>query len=281
MERWGSQTRLTRDADGRETVCCTLSGGTVVLIEMGADRSHRRWPGQPDCWTNESPNWLVNGAKKGPLMVKTCKAVGGHEGKDNRGLVVMMTDPRTQLIGKVNAHNDFIWDPGEGAQYWDAFNYGTACMRGGAEIIARGNALGRCKAKPKGLGSFARLDRQEVKRPVLLLMDQKVMTRMQATDGRWISPREKHAGRTGDEQDKHESRGLVITRTGTGLGAAYSGVASLSSQVASADIEQSRSGGLCAGGSQSPERASWSRKPSQLGAAPGPSLLLGSCGARV
>ncbi|KAI5071627.1 hypothetical protein GOP47_0013878 [Adiantum capillus-veneris] len=40
------------------------------------------------------------------------------------------------------------------------------------------------------------------------------MTRMQATDGRWIPPREKHAGRTGDEQDKHGSRGLVITRTG-------------------------------------------------------------------
>ncbi|KAI5071629.1 hypothetical protein GOP47_0013880 [Adiantum capillus-veneris] len=45
MERWGSQTRLTRDADGRETVCCTLSGGTVVLIEMGADRSCGSWPG--------------------------------------------------------------------------------------------------------------------------------------------------------------------------------------------------------------------------------------------
>ncbi|KAI5071628.1 hypothetical protein GOP47_0013879 [Adiantum capillus-veneris] len=86
-------------------------------------------------------------------------------------------------------------------------------MRQGAEI-ARGNALGRWKAKPKGLGSFARLDRREVKRPVLLLMDQKVMTRTQATDGRWIPPREIHAGRTGDEQDKHESRGLVITRTG-------------------------------------------------------------------
>ncbi|KAI5074279.1 hypothetical protein GOP47_0010240 [Adiantum capillus-veneris] len=55
-------------------------------------------------------------------------------------------------------------------------------MRGGTELTARWNILGRCGIKPEGLEPFAGSDRRNVAR--------RVLAQMQATDGRWIPPRQ-------------------------------------------------------------------------------------------
>ncbi|KAI5072433.1 hypothetical protein GOP47_0012539 [Adiantum capillus-veneris] len=79
---------------------------------------------------------------------------------DKGSLGVGTVTPRGQLCGKDKGQGSLVWDPGEGTQRQDAFEYGMTHMCGGAELTTQWNALGRCKAKLaelEPLADFSRL----------------------------------------------------------------------------------------------------------------------------